>query len=211
MGSNPTLTARLWGIVMNKDVKIRTVFSTPIITYRITGISDFLDVKTREYYGHQTERSLHTLPEFDDLCKIIQKLIHKISTGIYHFKDQYEFEITQMWLNVITTGNYFRPHTHSNSYWSGVLFLDGEEGEFPPLILENPVSHQLTLASEEFNQYNSDVMVMNCLKDLLVVFPSHLIHHVPTNFAERERLSISFNVLPRGQYDDDANLQGARI
>ena len=53
---------------------------------------------------------------------------------------------------------------------------------------------------EDFNEFSRGKLFFPPKKDLLIIFPSWLEHDVPVNTSEFDRLSLSFNIMCRGEY-----------
>ena len=51
----------------------------------------------------------------------------------------------------------------------------------------------MMLHTEKFNNLNSHTFYLPCTDGELIIFPSDLNHHVPTNTSDEERISMSFN------------------
>lgn len=193
------------------DVKEHSIFPTIVNEFRYN-----MSKQEKEYVlyllslsnNNQTADSLHTKTELKEFTKYIQK----ISEDIISYQG-YEFntvEITGMWANGLKKGDSHAPHTHCNNFLSGVFYVVANE-ETSPLQFFDPRQQSNVLKPKitEFNYTNSSMMQFNSVKNVGYIFPSWLQHWVPpTNIG---RVSISWNVLIRGEYGDPGSLQNSYI
>ncbi len=105
--------------------------------------------------------------------------------------------LTTAWATICRDGAYHAPHTHPDSAWSGVYYVD--EGTKHP---ERPLGGAL-----EFLDPRAGVDAVACPGDpygepvrvrpqagLLVIFPSWLCHWVHPYTGQTPRIAVSFNV-----------------
>jgi uncharacterized protein (TIGR02466 family) len=153
----------------------------------------------------------HNEPDFAPLTNLILQEIRGIGSEIFQYSDEYEYEITQMWMNCLRPGQAHHAHTHHNTLWSGVFYLNGEENEFPGINFENPVYKHFVLTYKQMNPYNGNNWVLPSRKDRLFLFPSYMRHWVEPNQTNRERWGMSFNIIVRGRYETERSLQSVVI
>ena len=115
-------------------------------------------------------------------------------------------EITETWGNLLKKNEHHPIHTHSNHVFSGILYLtDGN----PTVFLDpRPAADVLSLNYKNPEEcfYGSRSM-SPAIPNTLVIFPSWLCHLVFPNPHEKERKSVSFNIILRGKYGTDNSLQ----
>ena len=151
----------------------------------------------------QTEDNLHKkLPSFKrKVFEITEKICRES-------KYRYDtLEITGMWANMLKKGDSHPPHTHSNNVFSGVYYLeDGAPIQFfdprPQASILHPNLEYTTFDNSSMVQFNSQ-------KGMGLIFPSWLQHWVPT--TEKDRISISWNIILRGDYGQPHTLQNSHI
>jgi uncharacterized protein (TIGR02466 family) len=102
------------------------------------------------------------------------------------------------WANVSRMGDYNSPHSHPDSMWSGVYYVD--PGSFPE---DEPTSgliefldprtgaDLISIPGDPFG----DKFSIRPEAGLLLMFPSWLYHYVHVYKGDDVRISISFNVL----------------
>ena len=185
------------------------IFQTPIFTKSLDGLTDRDDLYNivdndverdwppswRFDIIQSDSRHLHKSPRYENLANEILTAVEEVCQT-YQYK-KYTPEITEMWGNRQRPGTYFKQHMHYNNIFSGVFWLHEHE-HFPRLVFYRPMEKSWELLVKEYNPFTRDTYNIPTTKDLLVIFPAWLVHHVPTNRADTDRLGISFNVMLRG-------------
>ena len=157
---------------------------------------------------YQGDDDLHTKPEF----KYFTDLVHAISSNIF-VQEGYEYqkvEVTQMWANLQDDGSIHPPHTHANSVHSGVYYLKTSEKTSGTQFFDPRGQCKVFVPrKEKYIIQNSNMFQVNSKIGHGVVFPSWLQHWVPSNVGES--ITISWNVIMRGEYGEAHTLQNAHI
>jgi len=160
--------------------------------------SDELIIQTNDTLGE-------LIPEFS-------KQVFNISKGL--FKEVYKYkydkiQITGMWANKLVKGDIHPPHTHSNNILSGVYYLESDETAGIQFFDPRPQAHSLFPNIEESVFENSGMLQFNSTKGHGIIFPAWLQHWVPK--TNNDRISISWNILLRGDYGQPGTLQNSHI
>ena len=148
----------------------------------------------------------------DDLSRHIPKFtksIYKITESIC---EKYEYlydrlEFTGMWANKLKAGDIHPPHTHSNNIFSGVYYLEG--GSQIQFFDPRPQASVLHPNLKYTNFDNSGMIGFDAEKGTGLIFPSWLQHWVTK--TNKTRISISWNILLRGDYGQPGTLQNSHI
>ena len=198
-----------------KRQELRLFFHT-VFTSQMDGVTDALGDLSQYLpltapQSPKVKHDLHTEQTFYPLADLILAEVENIGRNLFEYKDDYGYEITQMWMNSLKPGQGHHIHTHHNTLWSGVFYLNGENGEFPPINFENPFYRHFVLTYDKLNEYNCNNWQVPNKKDSLVLFPSYLRHWVNENNSPNNRMSISFNIMLRGRYEDESSLQSVEI
>jgi len=110
--------------------------------------------------------------------KIFNPLIKQIMLSIkdiYPLSDKrFNYGIDDIWGATYKNGDYTVAHTHGNSYLSFVYYLKSN-GKTPII----------------FDECNFQ---MNPTDDLLIIFPSYIIHSVPPHEENEDRICIAGNI-----------------
>ena len=156
----------------------------------------------------QTGDDLHNLPTFRKFSIFVSQLC---SDALAHEGyEKQKIEITQMWANQQDNGSVHPPHAHSNCILSGVYYIKST-GNSSKIQFFDPRAQARVLKPrrEKSNWDNSHMFEISAVTGTGVIFPSWLQHWTPTNADER--ISISWNILVRGNYGDPNTLQNANI
>ena len=151
----------------------------------------------------QTDANLgNRIPKFtNQIGEITKKVCEQYS---YEYDS---FDITGMWANKLEKGDTHPPHTHSNNIFSGVYYLEG--GSQIQFFDPRPQANVLKPNTTEDNFDNSSMLAFNSEKGVGLIFPSWLQHWVVK--TDRTRISISWNILLRGDYGQPNTLQNSHI
>lgn len=192
------------------------LFFHPVYMLEAEGLADALgDYQKYRDVTSPTSPSVksdfHKEPDFAPLTSLILEQIRGIGSVIFQYSDEYEYEITQMWMNCLRPGQGHHVHTHHNTLWSGVFYLNGAEREFPGISFENPFYRHFSLSYKRMNEYNGNNWEFTSKKDLLCLFPAYMRHWVEPNRTNRERWGMSFNIIVRGRYESERSLQSVVI
>ena len=159
--------------------------------------------KSREELIIQTTDNLFIdIPKFANSIGIITE---KICEDLNY---KYEsIEMTGMWANKLIKGEVHPPHTHSNNIFSGVYYLEG--GSQIQFFDPRPQASVLQPNTTEDNFNNTSMLGFTSDKGVGLIFPSWLQHWVTR--TNKTRMSISWNVILRGDYGKPNTLQNSNI
>jgi len=173
----------------------------------ITQMNTYILANEREDYVNQSKDGLQTLSTFRNLTDIVYDQNKKYLTDLEYEFD--EIEITSMWSNHLKPGQSHPPHTHSNNLLSGVFYLHSEFPATPIQFFDPRPQANILSPRNEPNKYNASMVQFNCLPCTGYIFPAWLQHWVPPTPVDR--VSISWNILVRGQYGETETFQNANI
>ena len=196
------------------DVKEWDLFPTKIFESKFVANDEILDYMEKiEYKGHgnlyqSINNNLQNIDVFKPFVKHIYSLtIEMCETYAYDYK---KIDITSMWINLCEPHSTHPPHTHSNNLFSGVWYpcknINTSKIQF---FDPRPQSNQLTPKRKNPNMNNGNVISFDSKQNSMYMFPAWLSHWVPP--TPNKRISISFNVILRGEYGEENTLQNANI
>jgi len=196
------------------DVKEWDLFPTKIFESKFVANDEILDyVDKVEYNKHgnlyqSINNNLQNISVFKPFVKHIYSLtVEMCETYAYDYR---KIDITSMWINVSEPNASHPPHTHSNNLFSGVWYpCENINTSRIHFIDPRPQANQLTPKRKKANMNNGGVLRFNSNKDTMYMFPAWLMHWVPP--TPNKRISISFNVILRGEYGEENTLQNANI
>jgi uncharacterized protein (TIGR02466 family) len=158
----------------------------------------------------QSSTDLHKYQIFKPLVNELDVLHVDIIRNLEYKYDQ--IEITNMWSNHMYSGDAHPPHTHSNNFLSGVYYLQSS-ADSSPIHFFDPRAQSSILVPrrEKVNRYNSNMLSFIASQGTGLIFPSWLQHWVPPTQCKRGRISLSWNIILRGDYGDTGTFQNAYI
>lgn len=194
-------------------MEILPLFSTPLY---LNNININLDVKEyiKQYNyiprdkdgivnSHSTlDNYILNDPALHTLKQTIEKEVNYFLKEQLKFTRHLNFYITTSWV-VKHFKNHFSPgHRHSNSLFSGVVYLQVDENSGNIVFSSasnNVLPYQIAPGIEEYNIYNSTTWSITPRNNDIIIFPSHLAHHVTNNRSNNERYVLAFNVFISGK------------
>ena len=151
---------------------------------------------------------IHELREADKLSEHIVGLCHEYMA--FHSYKRHDLEITGMWYNVQKKGQSHHPHTHPNTYLSGVFYLQSDP-RCPPIVFTDSRNIGSILpAHSDDTVHNAISWNYRPVANSVIIFPSSLQHYVASSQSDTHRISVSFNVMIRGEagaVDDLTNIK----
>jgi len=144
--------------------------------------------------GWQSAQTLHELDDFHDLVTCVR---HTVTAILRFLRIGYDaFEITGCWATILARGAEHKAHWHPNNFLSGVYYVQTHAGA-DTINFHDPRNQTGILRPPvvELTAENTDQVVVRVKDGTLLVFPSWLRHSVDANTSEKERISISFNMM----------------
>jgi len=170
-----------------------------------------LELEQRPNQGNNTSKNNVILqdPTISDLKTFLETSVNEYFKNVYQPKYHVNLRITQSWVNYSASGQYHHKHSHSNSYISGVYYIQTNPND--RIYFYRDGWQQIKFSSEHFNPYNSDSWWFEAIQGKLILFPSSLTHMVPTVQGDVVRVSLSFNTFPMGIIGEEMDLTGLQL
>ena len=164
----------------------------------------------KEKPNWQSSPNLDKNEVFKDFNKDISRSSFEILDKLDYKAD--EIEITDMWANVLKQHETHQPHTHSNNFLSGVFYLDADD-TMPGITFQDPrPGANVILPRKKFDHMNNaNLLNYKAKTNRIIIFPSWLVHWVPTNLSTSNRISISWNIQIRGQLGEHHEFQSGNF
>lgn len=140
----------------------------------------------------QTPQDLHLRPAFADFAKLIEKGARGVAR--YLQVEQFPLMITGCWANINPPGTYHPTHNHPNNFLSGVYYVAVPESG-SQIVFQDPRPVAIMPRSGKIDRVTANASVTAVQPGRMVIFPSWLRHHVPSNDGTTERISLSFNLM----------------
>jgi uncharacterized protein (TIGR02466 family) len=161
-----------------------------------------IEKSRKELIIQTTDNLFIDIPKFANSIGVITE---KICEDLNY---KYEsIEMTGMWANKLIKGEVHPPHTHSNNIFSGVYYLEG--GSQIQFFDPRPQASVFQTNVTKVTQSNASMLAFDSQKGAGLIFPSWLTHWVPV--TDKTRISISWNILLRGDYGQPGTLQNSHI
>jgi uncharacterized protein (TIGR02466 family) len=175
------------------------IFATPITVTKYEGslTEELKYIDTLEWIKQKDNDNFQSKDvyllkheQLKNIKNFINECINKFTKNIYQ-SDQ-KLVVTQCWLNKNPKGSSHHEHCHPNSIVSGVFYFK-QNPKLPPIKFSKTLQYSMTLHTEKYNNLNSGTFYLPCTDRELILFPSNLVHSVPINKGDEERISMSFN------------------
>jgi uncharacterized protein (TIGR02466 family) len=142
----------------------------------------------------QSGHALHRLADLAALVSQIQRAAERVLEFLRIGSGT--LEITGCWANVSSPDAPHRMHTHPNNFLSGVYYLQVADGA-DTINFHDPRPQTAIIRPPvtELTAYNTDQVVLRVTPGTLLLFPAWLPHSVDPNRSDRERISVSFNLM----------------
>lgn len=124
-----------------------------------------------------------------------------VEFGTLLFGQELEWLVKELWFNVLEPGGRQAVHNHANSFVSGVIYLTPVHPDTGTVFMKGMGQPGFIFsnanAGVSMGPFNGDRWVMPQVSaGDLILFPSFLLHEVPTNRGA-QRISMAFNAIPR--------------
>jgi len=143
-----------------------------------------------------SKQNLHTQVEFKKFADKVIECGYIFCNSLGYQPE--ELKITSMWMNKFENVQSIGPHMHTNSFISGVYYLNTtpEQGgtEF-----YNPVSkmrNMISIKRDGHSPFLTDKIVSKAQANKMVMWPSYVEHRSEKNITKRTRYTMSFNIIP---------------
>lgn len=146
--------------------------------------------------------------DIPDLESFIKNVAVKEIMSKLLIKPNYEVEITEIWGNVLSTGDEHEYHNHPNNVFSGIFYLTGGT---PTTFVDPRPSNNILQLDYLPNKNLGNIITMRAIPNSLLIFDSWLYHYVTVNKNLEDRKTISFNLIFRGEYGSDNGLARVKI
>jgi len=115
--------------------------------------------------------------------------------------------ITQSWINYTETNQFHHKHSHSNSYVSGVFYIDAQK-EVDSIIFYKKAAPNETIKLNvtKYNPFNSTTCLFPVETGNIFLFRSSLFHGVNKKKGTNTRIRLSFNTFMQGTLGDKKEL-----
>jgi uncharacterized protein (TIGR02466 family) len=202
------------------SVEIFSLFPMPICKIQLDReltkkeFEILVNLPTYNNAGNKTsiDKNILKNEELTDFKNFILEGVNSCFHKIYQPKSNLELYITQSWVNYTKTGEHHHLHSHSNSFLSGVFYINTSTND--KILFSKPQLYVETFSikTENHNLWNSGTWWIPAEKNSLLIFPSSL-HHSVTEIEEKNhtRISLSFNTFFNGELGAEEELNYLKL
>ena len=184
--------------------KVVNLFSTPLLnTYLNVSQEVFEFIKSQKFFRHGNGSMTNEyFLECPEMKFVKDSITNKVKSYLYDtcgISDKIIPELVTSWVNLHRKDDFAHIHTHANSIVSGVWYLSTTENSGNVLVhTDNKLFGNILDFPRKDNLFNSPYCVFLPQNGDLILFPSNLKHSVAPNKSDKERLSLAFNYMLRG-------------
>jgi len=186
-----------------KHFSIIPLFPTPLLSLLDQSLCESVETLFKSYSGEWTSEDENQNSRTRDINilnsngKLLFKLteISKDLIGTA-LKIGDSIQISTSWFTRVSPGGQGTPHSHTNSWWSGVYYF--RDGMSPIRFQQFPVGIHPSKPYES-NEFNSLSFLVEPSKGTLLLFPSNVIHCIQKNQNNFDRCTLTFNIMPKGK------------
>lgn len=157
--------------------------------------------------GNSTSKNNYVLRDeaLSQLHDDLQAILQEYFSSIVNPEKELTPYITQSWINYTKPGGFHHKHSHSNSFISGVVYINADK-EKDKIFFYKKESPMFKIKPKEWNLFNSESWFFQVGTYEVVLFPSHLEHMVEPTTTGEERVSLSFNTFLKGSVGEQLAL-----
>lgn len=161
-------------------------------------------------YGWRSKNTyILNQPQYKNLNKYIIQQSNIYAENYMNYGYGY-YKITQSWISVKLPEEEHIAHFHPNSLISGILFYGDFTDKTSYVTFYRNDEYSKTLTAHKKNNnlsyFNTLESNINFKPNLLILFPSYLVHSVSKNITNIPRKSLAFNIIPRDGFGIESEL-----
>jgi uncharacterized protein (TIGR02466 family) len=142
----------------------------------------------------QTGHDLYQLAEFEPLRRAIEQVADRALRQLAI--DPREMVFTGMWANINPPGASHSVHSHPNNFFAGIYYIQCDpKANFTRFYDPRLQANVMVPPPVERNAFNGSLVQVEGKPGRVALFPAWLLHDVPINSSERERITVSFNLM----------------
>ena len=143
------------------------------------------------YTSYGVNSDILSLPMLTNLKEYIDETIKKC-----HEESRLDGQpkLESSWFSIMRKHTYHEEHHHMPSVWSGVYYVQADQTH-PGLtfVNRNQKTHWPRTGVKELTESNSPEVTCVAQTGSIIIFPSHMLHTVHQQTADKERIMVSFN------------------
>ena len=203
------------------QLSVEPLFSTPLARFQVDDfVNTYIDLdfdreKDDQWFANPKQKNVWNhkshdiLAEegYENLSKMVQSAVEAYLYDVLCYSKEIKAVRTSSWITIGDDGSATAEHLHTNSLYSGILYLKSlpKSGDLYFVTNDNPNYTSTTIKPTpvKFNIFNSSLQLPLCVMNYIFVFPSHLRHGVTPNTSGESRCALAFNYFVEGPISDD--------
>ena len=194
---------------MDLNYKTNLIFPIPIHQFDVNGFSEIqnelidyaYDLKKKDPKGVSiSNRGGWQSKGFEIIDKddVLQLFLINCLSNFPPIKESVQLR-GYGWININKPGDYNIKHVHPTNNLSGVLWIKAPQNS-GDIVFDSPNNFESFLENKSYNDdfkksyFIDDSYHCYPTEGRMIVFPSHLSHHVQENKSNEDRISVSFNI-----------------
>lgn len=186
----------VFSVIFNQHDLYKDEWSKYITDYEYKG-------KRKKDHFSITNPNLHKMDLFNPLRVFFMECLYE---GLSQIGLNYDVGITSMWGTNQTHGQYHHMHTHGNSFFAGVYYLNSDSDEASGTIFQNVFSDFMGIRMNSSMTESKRKVISSTYsyqhkekfeEGKLIIFPAWLRHNTSLNKGEKRQV-IAFNTMPIG-------------
>jgi uncharacterized protein (TIGR02466 family) len=181
-------------------MRVERLIDTDLVTSLVREVTDTTTIANTksDRLSHSRIVSPGSKDVFARMSLLIQPKL--VEFGSLLFGESLDWSIKEIWVNLLETSGHQSIHNHANSFVSGVLYLTSSHPSanlvFHKALGGTDFVFSNQNKSTRFGPFNGNKWATPAIfAGDLILFPSYLLHEVPTNRGDR-RISVAFNAIP---------------
>jgi len=152
------------------------------------------------------------IPDLKFLKDKIEEHINIFTKNILGISKELDFYITRSWIITIDNEHFdFISHNHHNSFFTGILYLDLDEGSDCIHFHREKNYQYVKYDYENINKYNQQSLTFHPIKNDLIIFDARLNHTAGNHITKNVRTSLAFEVFAKGVFGKKNSLDTYNI
>jgi uncharacterized protein (TIGR02466 family) len=119
---------------------------------------------------------------------------------------QTDIQFTSSWLTRTYKGGACLQHSHTNSWYSGIIYFGEYDEDSAPIEFYDPVHKTINVEPFNYNYFNSRTWRVEPKTSMMLMFPSYVRHKVLIHKTDALRYSLAFNIMPKGLVGHDDSI-----
>ena len=140
------------------------------------------------------------LKEFKKIKELIETHLKKYTHDILEISKELNFYITRSWIIKVEKAEVFPSHQHTNSFFTGVLYLNVDEGKDAIIFEKEPYYQYVKYDYENTNIFNQMKVNFFPKKNDLLIFNARLFHQIGPHLTTNPRICLAFEVFAKGVF-----------